>query len=279
MSKILHTTAANRHIISVKNTTLINNGSNWAAAKKTVSTKTAKPTILPIIFLFGEYKRLTQGVAMWDVAAQRQVEIVGTDAAALTQYLTTRDISTTKIGQGRYVPFCNYEGHLINDPVLLKLSEDRFWVSIADSDIEMWAKAQGGAGTERPLFQKENVIGQDRIWASIAGANNTLWFSTEGGNLGAKSVNGGDLSLDAWYHLVSIYEAGKALKCYVNTVESTGATADTIGDGTAEDFYIGNVWAKNLAWDGLIPEVRIYNRALTPLEIQHNYLATKWRYR
>ena len=145
--------------------------------------------------------------------------------------------------------------------------------------IEMWAKAQGGAGTERPLFQKENVIGQDRIWASIAGANNTLWFSTEGGNLGAKSVNGGDLSLDAWYHLVSIYEAGKALKCYVNTVESTGATADTIGDGTAEDFYIGNVWAKNLAWDGLIPEVRIYNRALTPLEIQHNYLATKWRYR
>jgi len=89
----------------------------------------------------GEYKRLIEGVAMWDVAAQRQVEIAGPDAMALMQYLTTRDISTTKIGQGRYVPLCDHDGRLINDPVLLKLSEDRFWISIADSDIELWAKA------------------------------------------------------------------------------------------------------------------------------------------
>lgn len=89
----------------------------------------------------GEYKLLTQGVAMWDVAGQRQVEIVGPDAMALMQYLTTRDISTTKVGQGRYVPLCDHDGQLINDPVLLKLSEDRFWISIADSDIELWAKA------------------------------------------------------------------------------------------------------------------------------------------
>lgn len=89
----------------------------------------------------GEYKRLTEGVAMWDVAAQRQVEIIGPDAMALMQYLTTRDIRKTKIGQGRYVPLCDHDGNLINDPVLLKLSEDRFWISIADSDIELWAKA------------------------------------------------------------------------------------------------------------------------------------------
>jgi aminomethyltransferase len=89
----------------------------------------------------GEYKRLTEGVAMWDVAAQRQVEIVGRDATALMQYLTARDISKTKIGQGRYVPLCDHDGHLINDPVLLKLSERRFWISIADSDIEIWSKA------------------------------------------------------------------------------------------------------------------------------------------
>jgi len=89
----------------------------------------------------GEYKRLTEGVAMWDVAAQRQVEIVGRDATALMQYLTTRDISKTKIGQGCYVPLCDHDGHLINDPVLLKLSEHRFWISIADSDIEIWSKA------------------------------------------------------------------------------------------------------------------------------------------
>lgn len=88
-----------------------------------------------------EYDRLIQGVAMWDVAAQRQVEISGPDAQALLDYLTPRDISTTQIGQGRYVPLCNHAGQLINDPVLSKLSDNRFWLSIADSDIELWAKA------------------------------------------------------------------------------------------------------------------------------------------
>jgi glycine cleavage system aminomethyltransferase T len=88
-----------------------------------------------------EYDSLMTGVAMWDVAAQRQVEITGPDAAKLVQYLTTRDITKTKVGQGRYVPICNHAGTLINDPVLLMLAPDRFWLSIADSDIALWASA------------------------------------------------------------------------------------------------------------------------------------------
>jgi glycine cleavage system aminomethyltransferase T len=88
-----------------------------------------------------EYDRLLTGVAQWDVAAQRQVELRGPDAAALAQYLTTRDISRTAVGQARYVAICDHDGMLINDPVMLKLAEDRFWFSIADSDIELWAKA------------------------------------------------------------------------------------------------------------------------------------------
>ncbi|WP_339854964.1 glycine cleavage T C-terminal barrel domain-containing protein [Roseovarius nubinhibens] len=88
-----------------------------------------------------EYAALMTGVAMWDVAAQRQVEIAGPDAARLIQYLTTRDMRGTKVGQGRYVPICNHAGRLINDPVLLKLGDARFWLSIADSDIELWASA------------------------------------------------------------------------------------------------------------------------------------------
>jgi len=90
-----------------------------------------------------EYRRLTEGVAMWDVAAQRQVEIAGPDAAALVQYLTPRDISGLAPGRGLYVPVCNYAGHVINDPVLLKHAEDRFWLSIADSDLALWAEAIG----------------------------------------------------------------------------------------------------------------------------------------
>lgn len=88
-----------------------------------------------------EYDRLISGVAMWDVAAQRQVQLSGPDAGKLAQYLTPRNLSGTKIGQGRYVPLCDHQGWVINDPVLLKLSQDRYWLSVADSDIHLWAAA------------------------------------------------------------------------------------------------------------------------------------------
>ena len=90
-----------------------------------------------------EYDRLLNGVAMWDVAAERQVQIEGPDAAKLVQYLTPRNLDNTAIGQGRYVPICDHDGYLINDPVLLKLSEEKYWLSVADSDIHLWAQAVG----------------------------------------------------------------------------------------------------------------------------------------
>ncbi|MEM0948279.1 MAG: glycine cleavage T C-terminal barrel domain-containing protein [Pseudomonadota bacterium] len=90
-----------------------------------------------------EYDRLMNGVAMWDVAAQRQVELRGADAARLAQYLTPRSLAGLRAGRGAYVPLCDHDGWLINDPVLLKLDETRFWLSVADSDIHLWAAAIG----------------------------------------------------------------------------------------------------------------------------------------
>ncbi|MEM9319744.1 MAG: glycine cleavage T C-terminal barrel domain-containing protein [Pseudomonadota bacterium] len=90
-----------------------------------------------------EYDKLLTGVVMWDVAAQRQVALTGPDAGQLAQYLTPRDLANTRVGQGRYVPICDHDGWLINDPVLLKLAEDRYWLSVADSDIHLWAAAIG----------------------------------------------------------------------------------------------------------------------------------------
>jgi glycine cleavage system aminomethyltransferase T len=90
-----------------------------------------------------EYDRLVNGVAMWDVAAQRQVQIEGPDAMALAQLLTPRNLAGTGPGQGRYVPMCDHDGWLINDPVLLPLSETCVWLSIADSDVALWAAAIG----------------------------------------------------------------------------------------------------------------------------------------
>jgi len=96
----------------------------------------------------GEYRALLEDVAMWDVACERQVELAGPGAEQLMRYLTPRDITGTAIGQGKYVPICDHDGNLINDPVLLKLSDDCFWLSIADSDILLWA---GAIAAERGL--------------------------------------------------------------------------------------------------------------------------------
>ncbi len=83
---------------------------------------------------------LVNDAILCDVAVERQVEITGPDAAAFTQMLTPRDLSKMAVGQCKYILITNAEGGLINDPVLLRLAEDHFWVSLADSDVLLWAK-------------------------------------------------------------------------------------------------------------------------------------------
>ena len=89
----------------------------------------------------GEYWRLINGVSQWDVGVERQVQIKGADAGRLAQILAPRDLSTCKFGQGKYVPLCNHRGTIINDPILLKHADDLYWLSIADSDMWLWASA------------------------------------------------------------------------------------------------------------------------------------------
>jgi len=88
-----------------------------------------------------EYWRLINGVSQWDVAVERQVQLRGPDAGRLAQILAPRDLSKCKVGQGKYVPLVNHQGVLINDPICLKLANDLYWLSIADSNIWFWASA------------------------------------------------------------------------------------------------------------------------------------------
>jgi len=83
---------------------------------------------------------LVNEAILCDVAVERQVEITGKDAARFTQYLSCRDLSTCEVGQCKYVLLTDQDGGVINDPILLKLAEDHFWLSIADSDVLLWAK-------------------------------------------------------------------------------------------------------------------------------------------
>ena len=106
-------------------------------------------TLLPINFddFEAEYQRLLIGVTLWDVAVERNVEIAGADAARFAELLTPRDLSKCPVGEGRYVVLTDDAGGIVNDPVLLRIEAQRFWLACADSDVLLWAKGVArGAG-------------------------------------------------------------------------------------------------------------------------------------
>ena len=98
--------------------------------------------LLPTVFASVEedYHHLKSAVQIWDVACERQVELRGPDAGRLMQMLTPRDLRGMLPGQCYYVPIVDETGGMLNDPVALKLAEDRWWISIADSDLLFWVK-------------------------------------------------------------------------------------------------------------------------------------------
>ena len=87
-----------------------------------------------------DYWHLRSAVQIWDVGVQRQVEIMGPDASKFVQYMTPRSLEKMKVGNCYYIPLIDENGGMVNDPVLLKHSETHYWLSIADSDVLLWAK-------------------------------------------------------------------------------------------------------------------------------------------
>lgn len=87
-----------------------------------------------------EYWSLVNDVTLWDVAAERQVEIAGPDAARFVDTLVPRDLDRCAPGQCRYVVITDQDGTIVNDPVLNRLAADRYWLSAADSDLLLWAR-------------------------------------------------------------------------------------------------------------------------------------------
>jgi aminomethyltransferase len=98
--------------------------------------------LLPIRYdsFEAEYQRLLADVTLWDVSVERNVEIAGPDGVRFAELLTPRDLSKCAVGEGRYVILTDEAGGIVNDPVLLRLEENRFWLACADSDVLLWAK-------------------------------------------------------------------------------------------------------------------------------------------
>jgi dimethylsulfoniopropionate demethylase len=98
--------------------------------------------LLPAVFesIEADYWHLCEHVQVWDVACERQVEIKGPDSQRLVQLMTPRDISRAQELQCLYVPLCDIDGGIVNDPIAIKHTKQHWWLSIADSDVGLWAK-------------------------------------------------------------------------------------------------------------------------------------------
>ncbi len=87
-----------------------------------------------------EYWNLVENVGLWDVAVQRIVQISGKDAHRFMDILTPRSLDTVEVGDCRYVILTNQDGGILNDPVLLRMAADKYWLSTSDNDMYLWAK-------------------------------------------------------------------------------------------------------------------------------------------
>ena len=114
--------------------------------------------LLPSVFrsLEEDYAHLKSAVQVWDVACERQVEIVGPDARRLVQMTTPRDLSKMADDQCYYIPMVDTRGAMLNDPVLNKLAADRFWVSLADGDmLYYYMGLASGLGLDVRVFEPD----------------------------------------------------------------------------------------------------------------------------
>lgn len=105
--------------------------------------------VLPTAYvsLEDDYWHLREHVQIWDVACQVQVEVKGRDALKLVEFLTPRDLSAMLPGQCVYAPLLDERAGIVNDPIILRLAPDHFWLSISDSDVLLWVKGLAlGAG-------------------------------------------------------------------------------------------------------------------------------------
>jgi len=119
-----------------------------------------------------EYWHLVNGVTLWDVGTERQVEIYGPDAAAFVDLITPRNITGVEAGSCRYIIITSEEGGIVNDPVMLRLASDRYWLSCSDSDLLLWAKGVAVFAGMDVQIQEPDVspvqIQGPKSWAVIA---------------------------------------------------------------------------------------------------------------
>ena len=114
--------------------------------------------LLPTVFesVEADYHHLKKHVQVWDVACERQVEVKGPDASKLIQMLTPRNLAKMRDDQCYYIPVVDETGGMLNDPVAVKHSNERWWISLADSDLLYWIKGLAiGRNLDVDIFEPD----------------------------------------------------------------------------------------------------------------------------
>src|SRR5256884_5859985 len=110
-----------------------------------------------------EYWHLLKHVALWDVADATNAPTVAAEPISFMQLLTPRDMTKCQVGQGKYVLITDADGGILNDPVLLRLEENRFWIALADSDILLWAKGVARHAGMKVTIREPDEIGRAHV--------------------------------------------------------------------------------------------------------------------
>ena len=102
-----------------------------------------------------EYSKVVNGVQIWDVGCERQVQITGPDTMQMAQLITPRNLSSCEVGQCKYVLITDQDGGVINDPVIVRVAAQQVWFSLADRGMLLWAK---GVATSEKLEEYSRTV-------------------------------------------------------------------------------------------------------------------------
>jgi len=139
--------------------------------------------------------------------------------------------------------------------------------------VKCWAKldvADAGESSYIPIIKRNNTFLLRRDEASSGGRfsffiyNGTDWEPRA--NCSFEPIYG------VWYHVVGTYDR-QHVKIYVNG-KLEGLSNRTDAMPSTENNVVVGVWSSNY-FQGLIDEVRIYNRALSAEEVRGNMFASK----
>lgn len=182
-----------------------------------------------------EYWALLEGVTLWDVGVERQIEITGPDAFDFTNMLIPRDLNKCAVGQCKYVFITADDGGILNDPVLLRLGENHFWLSLADSDILLWARGVArNSGLDVTI--EEADVGPVQVQGPLSGQVMETIFGADVLDIGYYRLR--QYTLDGMEVIVSRtgYSAELGFEIYVKNASRDGVRLWDIVWGAGEPF-------------------------------------------